>query len=134
MHGRGLGRGVAFVVLAAYWAGVTLAAQFSIDPPGLVYDVWYSAAPGLVGVALSVGVGLYIGRWWAVLAALVPVAVLAVLVLAGHVAPWHDAGLPLTGHPLEFVVLTVFWFYVLPIALGVLVRRGLGRRGAPVEI
>ncbi len=117
------------MLLVTYWLVVTLGSQFSIDLPGLLDDVWGSGAPGVAGFALGLGVGLYVGRWWVVFAALTPYAVLGALELAGHVAPWHDAGPPLTQYPLQFLFWTLVWFYVLPIAFGVLVRRGLGPRG-----
>ena len=57
------------MLLVTYWAVVTLGSQYSIDLPGFLDDVWGSGATGVAGFALGLGVGLYVGRWWAVFAA-----------------------------------------------------------------
>ena len=83
------------------------------------------------GLAHSLAAGAYIGRWWAVLAGFAPLAALGVLELSGHVAPWHDAGPPLTqlvDYGLWYFVSTVVAFWLLPIAAGVALRKGLGQR------
>lgn len=134
MRGGDLRRAIAFAVLVVYWAAVTLGSQFAISPPGVLYDLWYSVVPGVVGLAFGLCVALYVGRWWVVIAAAVPVTVLAALELGGHIAPWHDVGPPITGWfdgGLGAVfVTTYFVVFVLPLVLGVLVRRGLGPRSA----
>jgi hypothetical protein len=126
-------RGGAVLLLVTYWAGTTLGSQFSIDPPGPIYDVWYSAAPLVVGAVLAFAVAVYVARWWVVLAAAVPILVLGGLELAGHTAPWHEAGPPLTRW-LEYGFWSVLMVYVpifvLPLVLGVAVRRGLGHRAS----
>jgi hypothetical protein len=84
-----------------------------------------------VGLAFSFAAGLYIGRWWAVLAGAAPVVVLGALELAGHIAPWHEADPPLTGlvqYGVFFAVSTVVLFWLGPIAAGVALRKGLGPR------
>jgi hypothetical protein len=122
MDVRGFARVAAVAGLAAYLAAVTAGAQFSLDPPGFLYDVWYSAAPILAGSALAFGVALYVGRWFVLLAAMAPLAVLGGLELAGHTAPWEDAGAPLSGL-LEGGRWWVYaWFLVFPLVLGVLIR------------
>jgi len=116
------------VLLVTYWLVVTLGSQFSIDLPGLLDDVWGSGALALRG-SLS---GLALACTWQVVG-----RVCGAHSVCGsrsararwHVAPWREAGPPLTGHPLQVVFWTLVWFYVLPIAFGVLVRRGLGPRG-----
>jgi hypothetical protein len=120
---------VAALLLVAYSAAAMLASQFSIHLPSVLNDLWYSAAPLVVGVALSFVVGLYVARWWLLLAALTPVAVLGALEIAGHRSPWHDSGPPLTQYGWFSVVWWDFWFFLLPIILGVSIRRGLGERG-----
>jgi hypothetical protein len=119
----------AALFLASYWAALTLGSRFAIDPPSVLYDLWYSAAPLVVGIALALSVGFYVARWWLLLASLTPVTVLGVLELAGHRSPWHDAGPPLTQYLWWPLLWALFWFFVLPVVLGVSIRRGLGERG-----
>jgi hypothetical protein len=119
----------AALLLAVYWAAVTLGSHFAPDPPGVLYDLWYSAAPSVAGIALAIAVGLYVARWWLLLAPLTPVLVLASLELAGHRSPWHDAGPPLTQYLWWPLLWPLVWFFVLPVLLGVSIRRGLGERG-----
>ena len=122
----------AALFLATYWAALTLGGQFSIDPPSLLYDLWYSAAPGVAGVALAFAVGFYVARWWLLLASVAPVLVLGALELAGHRSPWHDAGSPLTQYLWWPLLWALFWFFLLPVVLGISIRRGLGmRRNTP---
>lgn len=116
--------------LVIYWAALMLGSQFTLDPPGVLYDVWYSAVPLVFGWLFAFGVALYIARWWVLLAALTPILVLGVLELAGHRSPWHDPGPPLTQYGWWFVFWSLFWFFVLPLLLGVSIRRGLGQRGS----
>lgn len=126
-------RGAVFVLLATYWAAVSAGGQHSLSPPGALYDLWYSAAPLIVGVVLSLACGFSIGRWWAVLAGLAPLATLGVLELLGHVAPWHESGPPLTrlfAYGLPFALSTILVFWIGPIAAGVALRKGLGPRRA----
>jgi hypothetical protein len=119
----------AALLLAAYWAALTLGSQVALDPPSLLYDLWYSAAPHVVGIALALGVGFYVARWWLLLASFTPVLVLGGLELAGHRSPWHDAGPPLTQYLWWPLLWALFWVFVLPVVLGVSIRRGLGERG-----
>lgn len=73
---------VAALALVAYWALLTLGSQFAVDVPGgVLHDLWYSAVPFVLGWFAALGVGLYIARWWLLLAALTPVVVLGVLEL-----------------------------------------------------
>jgi hypothetical protein len=120
---------VAAFVLVTYWAAVTLGGQFALDPPSVLYDLWYSAAPLVVSVALALAIGLYVARWWLVLVSFTPVLVLGGLELAGHRSPWYDAGPPLTQYLWWPLLWALFWFVVLPVTLGVSIRRGLGERG-----
>jgi hypothetical protein len=120
-----------FAALVGYLTAMTIGSQFAVSPPGALYDVWYSATPLIGGLALSFAAGLYIGRWWAVLGGFAPLAALGALELSGHVAPWHDAGPPLTQlveYGLWYAVSTVVTFWLLPIAAGVALRKGLGPR------
>ena len=122
---------LAFAGLVTHWTAITIGSQFAVSPPGALYDMWYSVAPAIGGLALSFAAGAYIGRWWAVLAGFAPLAALGVLELSGHVAPWHDAGPPLTqlvDYGLWYFVSTVVAFWLLPIAAGVALRKGLGQR------
>ena len=127
-------RAAAAGALVLYWGLLTLGGQFRIDPPGPLYDLWYSAGPVLAGAAAAFLAGLYVGRWALLLVAGVPPLVLGLLQLDGHVAPWHDTGPPLTYWWETGGWWVVFWSLTVPIGLGVLVRRkGLaldpGQRG-----
>jgi hypothetical protein len=111
--------GVALLFASAVvglWAfGGTVPARRSV--------LWISAALAVLGV------GLYVARWWLLLAAVTPVVVLGALELAGHRSPWHDSGPPLTQYGWFPVVWWFFWFFLLPLFFGVSLRRGLGQRG-----
>jgi hypothetical protein len=103
----------------AYFAGT----QFAVRPwPQPIYELWYSAAPGLAILALAPVIGFAVGRWWAVLGALGPLAVAVPLQLSGHVTPWHDPTRPLDTAPLVTGVLVAFT------AVAVLARKRLGPR------
>jgi hypothetical protein len=118
-------RAVATVGLVAFWALATLGGQFDITLPGILNDLWYSAGRIVAIVSLGLVVGILVGRWWILLAAATPVAVYAGLQLAGHVAPWHDSGPPLTDFWVYGGLLWLALFYVVPLGVGVLVRKGV---------
>ena len=119
----------AVVAYVLYWAVVVAGSQFAIQPPWVLHDVWYSGAPWVVGMIGAVGVGLFVARWWVLVAAITPVAVLGALEVSGHRSPWHDSGPPLTQYGWGHVAWWLFWLFVLPLLIGVAVRRGLGARG-----
>lgn len=118
-------RALAAVGLIAYWALDALGGQFDITLPGILDDLWYSAGRLVASVSLGLVVGFLVGRWWILLAASTPVAVYAGLQLAGHVAPWHDSGPPLTDFWQYGGLLWLALFYVVPLSVGVLVRKGV---------
>jgi hypothetical protein len=64
-----------------------------------------------------------VGQWYVLLAAASPLLVLAVLQLAGHTAPWHDAGPPLWDWVDNGGWWLFSWLVVVPLVLGVVVRR-----------
>lgn len=113
--------------IALYWGLITLGGEFQLDPPGPLYDLWYSSAPWIAGIVLAFAAGLVVGRWLVLLVAAAPVLVLAGLQWAGHVRPWHDAGPPLTVWWELRGWWPLFWTLVVPLALGVLVRKGSAR-------
>ena len=81
--------------LASYWGLVYAGGQFDVDF-GLLDTFWYSAAPVWAGAVLPFAAGVAVGRWEILLVGLTPLVVLGALELAGHVAPWGEAGPPLT--------------------------------------
>ncbi len=100
--------------------------QYDVEPPGVLYEFWYSAASVIMLLGLTVLIAAYVGEWWMLAVALVPLAAAVPLEAVGHVAPWHD---PLP--PLEAAVLsTLFLVPVLALGVGVgrLVRRSLSDR------
>jgi hypothetical protein len=113
----------ATAALAVYWALVTLGGQFSLDPPAPLYDLWYSAAPIFAGAVAAFVAGFCVGRWALLLVAAVPPLVLGALQLAGHVAPWHDAGPALSYWWERGGWWVTFWSLAFPLGLGVLLRR-----------
>jgi hypothetical protein len=122
-------RGVASLVLVAYWAFITLQTEFKLDIPGVspaqfIQVFWFA------GVVLAVVVGLYVARWWLLCAGLTPVVVLGILELQGHRGAWESSGPPLTQYLWWPLLWILSWFFVLPLALGIGVRRGLGERGS----
>jgi hypothetical protein len=123
------GHVVAALVLVAYWAAMTFGSQFAVDPPGILRRLWYDGPLWVTGLVLAFVVGLYVARWWLLLAALTPVVVLGALELAARRSPWHDSGPPLTQYGWFYVVWWFFWFFFLPVGLGIAIRRGLGERG-----
>lgn len=110
----------------ACWALTTLGGQFDITLPGALDDLWYSAARLVLVSVVGLACAFAVGRWWILLAAGTPVAVLGGLQLAGHVAPWHDAYPPLQGFWYYGGPLWLALFYVLPLVVGVGARKGTG--------
>jgi hypothetical protein len=109
--------------LALYWGLVALGSQFSFDLPGPLNDVWNSLAPIWIGAVLAFAVGVFVGQWRILIVAVTPLVVFGALQLAGHVAPWHEAGPPLTHWWETNGWWALFWEVVVPLSLGVLVRR-----------
>lgn len=114
---------LAAAALAVYWGLVALGSQFAFDPPGLLYDMWYSVAPSLIGAVLAFVVGLFVGQWRILVVAVTPLLVFGALQIGGHVVPWHDAGPPLSDWWQANGWWALFWELVFPLGLGVLVRR-----------
>lgn len=112
--------------LVAYWAVWTLAAErvFGSEGP-ILRELIFNDAFFVYGVFAAVVVGAYVGRWWVIALATTPVAVWAGLQLADHVAPYHEAGPPLTKFWETGGWWPVFWLYAAPLAFGVVVRKGI---------
>jgi hypothetical protein len=123
MRGRRAPRLLATVALALYWGLVALGSEFSFDLPRPLDDLWYSTAPILIGAVLAFAVGVYVGQWRILVVAVTPLVVFGALQLSGHVAPWHEAGPPLTHWWETNGWWPLFWELVFPLGLGVLVRR-----------
>ena len=77
-----------------------------------------STTVGFVGL---VALGLYVGGWWALGAAALPLLPLTLLQVQEYRAPYHEAQPPLAGWSSLIVILGV------PIALGLLLRLGWDR-------
>lgn len=116
----GVAMTVAYAALAAaYFAGT----QFAVDlRPQALEELWYSWTPSVALLLAAALVGFAVGRWWAVLGALGPLAVAVPLHLSGHITPWHDPTRPLDTAPLESALLGALT------AFAVLARRRLGPR------
>jgi hypothetical protein len=119
---QNVGRGVAFAALTLYWIAYALTTQFVVSFPEFGEPFWDSAAPLLVGIALAFVVGLYIGEWWALSAAVSPLIPLAMLQASDHIAPYGDETAPLAGWQ--------WWLAAtaIPLVIGVGLRKGLGPR------
>ena len=117
-----MGRAVAFAALAFYWIAYALTTQFVVSFPRLGEPFWDSAAPLLFGIAVAFAVGLYVGGWWVLAAAISPLIPLATLQASGHIAPYGDETAPLAGWQ--------WWLAApaIPLVIGVGLRKGLGPR------
>jgi hypothetical protein len=63
--------------------------------------------------------------WWVLVLAATPIGVWAGLEVVGHVAPYHEAAAPLTHFLESNGWWPLFWLYVAPLALGVILRKGM---------
>ena len=131
-----LGRPLAAAALVAYWALWILASERVFGEPGALRDFIHNDAFFVYGVVGAVLVGLYVGRWWVLILAGTPIAVWAGLQAVGHVAPFEGSEPPLNHFFWQAEGwLFVLWLYVTPLAVGVVVQKGLSlraRRTAPV--
>jgi len=130
---RALGPSLAAAALVAYWATWTLASERVFGEPAALRGLIYDDAFLVYGGSAAVLVGLYVGRWWVLLLGATPVAVFAGLEAVGHVAPYHEAAPPLTHLLQTGGWWPAFWLFVAPLAVGVLIRKGLapGRATRP---
>jgi hypothetical protein len=123
----------ASLLLVVYWTFLTAGSESALDVPGVW--TWIPSSPALalvVVVGPAVVVGLYVARWWLMSATLTPIIVLGILELAGQ-SPWERPGPPLTQYLWWPLGWDLIWFFILPLGLGIAVRRGLGERGARVQ-
>lgn len=124
-HVRRFGPCLAAAALAVYWTFWALAAERVFGEPswlrGLIYDDIFF----VLGVVAAIIVAAYVGRWWVLLVAVTPIGVWAGLETAGHVAPYHEAEPPLTKFVGSDGWWPVFWLYMMPLALGVILRKGM---------
>jgi len=122
---------------ALAFGACTYGRAFDISPPGVLYNIWYGSAFGWILFGLAVfGVSL-VYRWWALLPAIAPAAVMIYLHnMTEYVSPWHDDLYDgLSDHPL--FVLFVIGGIIMGAAVlsaGLLLRAvwewvGSGRRG-----
>jgi hypothetical protein len=81
---------VAIILATAFVLGAsTYGHAFDISPPGVLQDVWDGSDWMLYGLAV-VSVFL-VNRWWALLPAIVPVALTIYLhSMTDYVSPWHE--------------------------------------------
>ena len=93
------------LALALYVALLGLGAEFVVRPPQVVYDLWYSPGPLLIGVCAAVALGVVV-RHVAVLAvAVIPIVLQASLDAAGYLRPWHEIAPPINpGWPMTATV------------------------------
>ncbi len=115
-------------MLTACWATFAAGGQYRVRLPGILDDVWYSNVPFVFSLALALAVGLYVASWWLLPVAATPAIVLGALQLVGRRSPWEDSGPPLTQFGWWHVAWWLGWFFVLPLALPIAVRRSLGPR------
>jgi hypothetical protein len=104
--------------IGVYWTAYEFQVQRALGAlPQAVRDVFMSDASVVIGFAGLVLVGVYVGRWWSLVAAGVPIAALGLLQLTGHVAPYHEGGRPLEDWEILILILAI------PIGVGVLARK-----------
>jgi hypothetical protein len=106
-------------VLAAgvYWAAYQFQAERALERlPYEVREYLMSDLAAAIGFGALLGVGIYVGRWWSLAAAAIPVLPLGLLQLTGHLAPYHEGGRPLEDWQLLVLILAT------PIAVGVIAR------------
>lgn len=114
------------LMLGAY----TYGHAFDIRPPGVLYDVWYGSIFGWIVFWLAVFGVFLVNRWWALVPAIAPTAVMIYLNMTGYASPWHEDlfSTPwhedLSEHPLVAIGWTLFVFG-WTIALAVFLSAGL---------
>jgi hypothetical protein len=111
--------------LAVYWALWALAAERVFGEPPWLHGFIYDDAFFILGVVAAIIVAAYVGHWSVLLLAVTPVGVWAGLEAAGHVAPYHEAEPPFTKFVESNGWWPVFWLYMVPLALGVILRKGM---------
>jgi hypothetical protein len=122
---RRFGPWLAAAGLAAYWGLWALAAERVFGEAPWIRDFIYEDAFFIVGVVAAIVVAGYVGRWSVLLLALTPIGVWAGLEAAGHVAPYHEAEPPFTKFLETNGWWPVLWLYVVPLVLGVILRKGM---------
>jgi hypothetical protein len=113
-----VGEFLALGLVGTYWAAYVLESpQRAVDfLPFAVRQFLHSNASVAIGLGALVALGLYIGRWWAVTVAAIPLGALSVLQVQGHVSPFESATRPLS----EWELLLAF--FAVPIVVGVFLR------------
>lgn len=107
-------------VYAALLGALSLYGQFDWDPP-LGRDFWFGSGSGAeIVIAGAVAVGIVVGRWYVMLAALAPVLAAVPPQLQGKVGDFNDAYPPLED---PFLAVGVIGAALL-LALGVALRKG----------
>jgi len=122
---RRVGPALAASALVVYWALWTLAAERAFGEPRWLHGFIYDDAFFVSGAVAAIIVGTYVGRWWVLGLAATPITVWVGLETVGHVAPYHEAAPPLTHFLETNGWWPVFWAYVVPLALGVILRKGM---------
>jgi hypothetical protein len=107
-----------------YWAAYDLQSQRALGSvPSSVREFFMSDASVVVGILALVLLGLFVNRWWVLIVVPgIPLLAAAILQASDHVAPYHDAGTPMSGWELRLLLLGV------PLAVGLALGR-LARRG-----
>ncbi|HEV2790277.1 MAG TPA: hypothetical protein VGV69_03145 [Solirubrobacterales bacterium] len=117
---------IAIVVATALLLGANAYGHaFEVDPPGVLYDLWYGSFEAIV-YGLAVFAVFLAYRWWALLPAIAPMAVTVYLhELTDYSYPFHeDFYEGLSGRPL--LVLYVLFAIAATatfLSIGLLLRR-----------
>lgn len=114
---RHAGKLVATMLVGTYWAIYVLhAPQRAVEfLPSAAHQFLASDVSVAIGLEASLALGIYVGRWWAVGAAGIPLIALAAIQAQGHVSPF-DGSRPLADWK------PLLAFLAVPIVAGILLR------------
>jgi hypothetical protein len=104
------------------WIGSTAVAAFLASVAAIVDTGWSGVAAFVVVIAVHVGLGLAVGRWWALC---VPPAVWLIVIITSP----HPSSSDLSGTDLEAATIVVCALVGdALVAVGIIVRRLFGRQ------
>jgi hypothetical protein len=87
-------------------AGSAYGHAFDISPPGLLQDIWDHSSWIIYGLGV-LGVFL-VYRWWALLPAIAPVAVIVYLHnMTDYVAPWREESVGFPDQPVVYILFVI---------------------------
>jgi len=95
---------------------------FDVSPPGVFSDIWHDSE--WIVFAFAVFGVFLVYRWWALLPAIAPVAVMVCLHgMTDYVSPWHEESYAGFSNPLFILwVLGAIIMYAAFLSLGLLLR------------